>query len=523
MMREKTLLTSNINLLETNNVWSHNLIKKGVFFDGFSKILLSLNDKKVLSKYDSFISIIYLNDYFEDNFKKIFIQLEKAFLKNKNKKIVIFLFLEKTNNFIIDNKNLQNTNNFVNKIIKLSSKNFKIILKFDEKKKIYNTRNKFLLKCPFSSEGLSLISIEILKILNEKEYKPFKLIILDCDNTLWGGNVGEDGVENLKYSEDGEGKIYEKVQKHFKFLKKLGFMLTICSKNNSKDVWKAFGTRKMNLKKNDFLFPKINWEEKSLNIEKILNEFSLRSEDVLFVDDSKLEIQKVRKKFKKISTFHVNDISHYYDGILSLERLQKYNLLEEDQKKHNQYKLKKKYHDLKSVKTDYDEIFYELAQKVKFLDINNNNISRAEQLFNKTNQFNFTSNRYNKIGLLKIVKNKNSSIKLVSLRDKFGDHGIIGSFSYQKKKKDIFIQDFILSCRILSRKIEEYIIYYIKNKFKKHNVYVMYVRNNQNKDLINIFLKKDYLKLITRKASKPNHFLYKILFKKDLRDVKKFF
>ena len=212
MMKRKTLLTSNINLLETNNVWSHNVIKKSVFFDGFNKILLSLNDKEVLSKYDNFISIIYLNDYFEDNFKKIFTQLRKAFVKNKGKKIVIFLFLEKTDNFIIDNKNIQNTGNFVNKIINLSSENFKIILKLDEKKKIYNTRNKFLLKCPFSSEGLSLISLDVLKILNERECKPFKLIILDCDNTLWGGNVGEDGVINLKYSEDGEGKIFEKVQ-----------------------------------------------------------------------------------------------------------------------------------------------------------------------------------------------------------------------------------------------------------------------------------------------------------------------
>ena len=148
---------------------------------------------------------------------------------------------------------------------------------------------------------------------------------------------------------------------------------------------------------------------------------------------------------------------------------------------------------------------------------------RAEQLFNKTNQFNFTTNRYDKAQLLKIAKKKNSFIKLVSLKDKFGDHGIIGSFSYRKAEKDIFIQDFILSCRILSRKIEEYIIYYIKKKFKEHNIYLMYTKNNQNKDLISIFLKKNYFKPIKNKALKPSHYLYKILFDKDLNDVKKFF
>jgi len=279
----------------------------------------------------------------------------------------------------------------------------------------------------------------------------------------------------------------------------------------------------MHLKKADFLFPKINWQEKTINIENILNEFSLREEDVLFIDDSKLEINKVKKKFKKISTLLVDDLSKYYENILALKSLQKFSVSKEDRKKHKQYKLKKKYQDLKKKKTNFNEIFYELNQKIKFLDINKSNIIRAEQLFNKTNQFNFTTNRYNKVELLKIVNNKNFFIKLVSLQDKFGDHGIIGSFNYQRIGKEIFIQDFILSCRILSRKIEEYILYKIKKSFKKNNVYLRHIRNNQNKELISIFIKKDYIKRIQSKKLKPNHFLYKIFYNKELNEVKKFF
>ena len=380
-----------------------------------------------------------------------------------------------------------------------------------------------MLRCPFSTEGLNSISTQVSNILEEKSFKPFKLIILDCDNTLWGGTTSEDGLENIRYSEDGEGKIFEKIQKHFKKLKKMGFMLSVCSKNNSRDVWNTFRQRKMHLKKSDFLFPKINWEEKAKNINEILNAFSLREQDVLFIDDQKLEIDKVKKKFGNISTLHVNDLSQYYEDILALKRLQKFEISNEDKKKHDSYKLKKKYQDFRGEKNNFDEIFSGLSQKVSFIDIKKTNILRAEQLFNKTNQFNLTTNRYNKDELLKLSINRNSTIKLISLQDKFGDHGVIGCVNSKKINSEVFIQDFILSCRILSRKIEEYVIFVIKKKFKNNNVYLEYVKNSQNKDLISVFLKKSYFKPQKKKKKKNNKFLYKIFYNKELNEIKKFF
>ena len=121
----------------------------------------------------------------------------------------------------------------------------------------FSTRNKYYLRCPFSLNGLFNLSNEVKKIITSHSAKPFKLIILDCDNTLWGGLIGEDGISSIKYSEDEDGKVFEEVQKHLKYLKKQGFLISISSKNNEKDVWKAFKDRKMELSKNDFLFPKI--------------------------------------------------------------------------------------------------------------------------------------------------------------------------------------------------------------------------------------------------------------------------
>ena len=94
--------------------------------------------------------------------------------------------------------------------------------------------------------------------------------------------------------------MFEEVQKHLKYLKKQGFLISLSSKNNEKDVWRTFQNRKMELTKKDFLFPKINWFEKYINIKKTLAELSLKEDDVLFIDDSKLEIDKVKKKIPKI-------------------------------------------------------------------------------------------------------------------------------------------------------------------------------------------------------------------------------
>ena len=227
----------------------------------------------------------------------------------------------------------------------------------------------------------------------------------------------------------------------------------------------------MELTKKDFLFPKINWFEKYINIKKTLAELSLKEDDVLFIDDSKLEIDKVKKKIPKISTLISEDISEYLVKLQEHPRLQKLKILEEDKKKYYQYNLRNKYENLKTKLNSLDDVYYELRQKIKILDINNSNINRAEQLFNKTNQFNFTTNRYNKNQLINIINKPFTTIKLISLSDKFGEHGIIGSFIYIHQKNCIIVSDFLLSCRILSRKIEEYIIYLIQKKNKSKEVY----------------------------------------------------
>ena len=112
---------------------------------------------------------------------------------------------------------------------------------------------------------------------------------------MWGGVVGEDGIRNISYGSDGDGSVFKEIQNYLKFLKNSGILLSISSKNNKEIVWKTFKQLKMALGKNDFISPKINWDPKELNIKKILKSLSLRSKDVLFIDDNFIEIKKLKE------------------------------------------------------------------------------------------------------------------------------------------------------------------------------------------------------------------------------------
>ena len=517
-------VTSNINLLNTNKAWKNDFLNKTIKLDNYNKIFISLSNRQILSKYENFIGIIYLNDYLKSNNKKFLTIIKRIISANQNKKFFFLFYLHLSNNYQLDKKYKLQTNMIYNEILKFKYQNIFTNLTASASNEYFSTRNKYYLRCPFSLNGLFNLSNEVKKIITSHSAKPFKLIILDCDNTLWGGLIGEDGISSIKYSEDEDGKVFEEVQKHLKYLKKQGFLISISSKNNEKDVWKAFKDRKMELSKNDFLFSKINWLEKYTNIKKILRELSLKEDDVLFIDDNKLEIDKVKKKIPKISILSSEDISEYLEKLQSHPRLQKLKILEEDKKKYYHYNLKNKYENLKTKLNSLDDIYHELKQKIKIIDINNSNINRAEQLFNKTNQFNFSTNRYNKNQLTNIKNKNNTTIKLLSLSDKFGDHGIIGSYICIHQKNCIIVSDFMLSCRILSRKIEEYVIYLILKENKNKDVYLRHIKTDKNKELIKIFLENNYFKKVNIKINtKLKGELYKVLLNKRLNNVKKFF
>ena len=174
----------------------------------------------------------------------------------------------------------------------------------------------------------------------------------------------------------------------------------------------------------------------------------------------------------------------------------------------------------KKKKTHSISFFKSLKQKIQVHKLNNTNIERAKQLFNKTNQFNFNLNRYSISELNYIKKSKEHEIFLFSFKDKFGDHGLIGAYIIKYNKHYLDVIDFVISCRVLNRYVEENMLLHIlkRKKFKKFTIY--YNQTNLNKELIPEFLKKKFFKLIEKKGKR---YKYNFTLTSQLNDVKKIF
>ena len=515
------LLTSNFNLLHSNSSWNY-LKKKFKFVvdEDFNNFFLALNSKKNLTKFDTFHIIINIDNLNKNEVLKKFKDIQKT-IKTFNNKIFFFYILNELNK---DFSHSQSLLKIFSKLVHISNlkKNKNLFLKlFNNREKIYhNIRNKKFLKFPYDVDSIKVFSNFLSSNIKIYNSKPYKLIILDCDNTLWGGILDEDGNKGIVYSDNPAGSIYENFQKYLKKLKEKGFILTIVSKNDEKKVWDTMRIRKMVLQKKDFLSAKINWLEKDLNIKRILSNLGLRSEDSLFIDDNILEIKKVKYSIKDISTIHFDEPNNIFNKLEKDVRLKKFQVLKEDKKKYKQYKLKSKFEEYKENEKDSSGLLKNLKQKIKIVKCNKKNFNRALQLFNKTNQFNFSLNRYKSVNLSKIIRDKNYTLRLIDFKDKFGNHGLVGLYITKKEKKNLRVVDFLLSCRVLYRCIEDYMIYNIIKKNKLKKVLTEYKSSNLNNKLVPLFLKKSFFNL---EYKSQNKFVYNVKETKELNETKKYF
>lgn len=504
-------ITSNFNLLHTNSIWNK-LNKFALIDDNYDNHFLAINNPSIRKKFKYIHNILYLdNTNYQSQIKKIQ-QVSKLKIKNL---IFFYIFYNLPNQ-----KKINKTAEYIKQ--KLRDKDKIIFTNFlNFKNKFFDRRNLLTLKNPLKINYFEIIIKKIFENIKSTQIKPYKLIILDCDNTLWGGVLDEAKKEGIKYGKKNEGLLFSDFQKKLKKLKQKGFILSISSKNNEKSVWSTMKNRSMILNKNDFIAPKINWGNKEDNIKQTLNELTLRAADTVFIDDNIVEIQRVKESIKDINTIHIKNPEDTKIILENDKRFLKYDVLKEDRSKYNQYKIKSKFEEhLKNTKKIDYNFFKKLNQKVIFLKCNKKNIDRTLQLFNKTNQFNFFLNRYKKNEIIKILNDQNYNITLIKFEDKFGSHGIIGTYITKRDTNNINIIDFALSCRVLNRYLEDFIILNILKKYKNKKVYIQYKKSNLNDKLIPPFLKKSFFNLY---SSSKKIYRYKLSINNEIKQIKKIF
>lgn len=299
-----------------------------------------------------------------------------------------------------------------------------------------------------------------------------KCIVLDLDNTLWGGIVGEEGFEGIKLGPDPAGRPFVEFQRVLKSLLKSGIILAINSTNNSEDAMKVIKEHPhMVLKEEDFACLKINWNDKIANMKDIAKELNIGLDSMVFFDDDPVNRELIKMSIPEIKTIDLpQDPSSY---ALILRDLNDFNVLkitDDDFKRAKMYSQEQERHDLESTTKNLDEYLKKLDIKVKVQLADKFSIPRISQLSLKTNQFNLTTKRYQEEEIKKFAKDDKMIVGCAEVEDKFGESGITNIFIIKKNNEEWILDTFLLSCRIIGRGIEEGILGKIIEMAKKEGV-----------------------------------------------------
>lgn len=326
---------------------------------------------------------------------------------------------------------------------------------------------------PYGKQGIQAIIDEIVLAMEAAFGSRKKILVLDMDNTLWGGVIGENGLDGIILSKHNEGARFYDFQKKILEIKERGVLLAINSKNNKEDALEMFNHSFMLLKENDFVSLKINWKDKASNIKEMEVELNLTEGSFVFVDDNPIEQEIVAGQCKEVYVpFFPQDTANLtaFAEQLYREKFQILRLTDEDLHKTHMYQQENQRNILKVNSVNLDEYIKKLHIKSDIHRIKENEWERVHQLCNKTNQFNLTTQRYSLEEIQSFAKNSNIDIFTVTTEDKFGDNGLTGVVILKKGKKDIIIDTFLMSCRVMGRKLEHVIIgtliHYYKNNYQ---------------------------------------------------------
>ncbi len=358
----------------------------------------------------------------------------------------------------------------------------------------------------YNKSNSELIVKQLKLFFNQEKHKNKKLIILDLDNTLWKGIVAEDTLSGIRMDQsDHIGAVYYQVQRLLLNLKDNGFLLAICSKNDEKIGLEAlFKHPSSQFKPEDIVSYKINWKEKSENIIEICKELNLSLLETIFIDDSVHECDEVKENCRGISIIKVpSNIYKYPSLILNEPSLNIGISTIEDKKRTILYKdgiqrkeLLTKTLIKKGSKIDWLKSL-KIELKIEVISKSSKNLQRIVQLFNRTNQFHLSGNKFSIESFLNQIECSKNIYLQVNLQDRLGSEGLISVIGIEINHKDkrINVIDFILSCRVFGRMVEKVMLiptlkYALSLNYEIHFL----LKNNSRNIAIQKFLNNDPFK-----------------------------
>lgn len=323
---------------------------------------------------------------------------------------------------------------------------------------VFSSTAWYMGKIPYSSAGSRLVAEEVSRALGLMTRTPKKVLVLDLDNTLWGGILGELGPEGIDISDDHTGAVYRKVQQYISAIKNTGIILAIASKNNEADVSEVWEKNShMVLKREDFVSVKINWNDKADSLREISSELNLGLDAFVFIDDMPAERDNIRSRLPEVTVPEFpSRLEAYPDFMAGVFRdyFMRLRHTQEDTSKTRQYIENAKRNEA-SKGLSYEEFIESLEIKAERIELNELALDRIAQMHGKTNQFNLTTRRYTRQDIDRMLS-QGWRVYAYRVKDKFGDYGIVAAVIVDTQRAEI--NSFLMSCRVMGKMIENYVI-----------------------------------------------------------------
>jgi FkbH-like protein len=362
----------------------------------------------------------------------------------------------------------------------------------------YDAKFYYSAKMCVSTNALPYVADAVVSVIRSMSGMIKKCIICDLDNTLWGGVIGDDGINNIEIGELGRGHVFTNLQRWLKQLKENGIILCVCSKNNEDIAKEPFEKHEeMVLRLSDISLFVANWEDKASNIKMIQESLNIGMDSIVFIDDNTFERNLVREMVPEITVPELPDNpEHYLEYLQSLNLFDTVSYTGETADRTAQYKAEFERRKSEATFDSIDEYLMSLDMVGEAKPFEENRYSRIAQLTQRSNQFNLRTVRYTEDEVRKVAEDDRCLTIYYTLRDKFGDHGLVGVVIGKRlDEKTLFIDTWLMSCRVLKRGMEEYIVNRIVDKANDNGYTVIeaeYIPTRKNSMVKDIYTKMGF-------------------------------
>jgi FkbH-like protein len=327
----------------------------------------------------------------------------------------------------------------------------------------YDERMDHYAKAPIAQNMLGHLSSEYMKYFRSLSGQAKKCLVLDLDDTLWGGVLGEEGISGIQLGPNYPGSAFVAFQQAVLNLRTRGVILAVASKNNPADVEEVFSFHPhMVLKREHFSSMQINWKPKSESVKEITRELGIGLEHVVVADDNPTECSQILSVLPEVTAITLPKQPELYARALLDEGLfDVVSFSQEDTRRGELYQQRAQADALREQSRSLENFYRSLGMEVSFAPVVSSSLARAAQLTQKTNQFNVTTIRYSELQLSRLISDPDWQLTTVRVRDRFGDNGIVGLVLTHLSSGQLEIDTFLLSCRVIGRTVESAMLAYV--------------------------------------------------------------